>query len=292
VIHAADAREDGLLAMMTPERLNAAMRIKADGAWNLHEATQEHSPALFMLFSSSDGVIGDIGEGSDAAACAFVDALACYRRANGLPATSLAWGPWEHQDVSMSRRRGQADMARASDARIATPMSRELGLVLFDAALRSPAVTPVLARIDMAHLRDQARDGTMRPLFNDLVREHVRPRAIVTRPAGQTESLRDLLRGTGHAERARLLLQCVQEQVAAVLGRDRQQRLDPDQLLSELGFDSLTAMDLRNRLRNAVGVALPAALVFQQPTAAEVVRFINDAISGELSRLSGTGKPV
>jgi acyl transferase domain-containing protein/acyl carrier protein len=283
VIHAAGARDDGRFATMTAERLDTAIRTKVDGAWNLHQATREHGPALFVLFSSLAGILGDADRGNDAAASTFLDALAFYRRANGLPATSLAWGPWAHQGGSVSRPHGQAATDRAGDLTGVTPMSRDLGLALFDAALRSPAPAPVLARIDMDLLREQAREGTMNPLFRDLVRELPRPRAVVSRPAGRSVPLRDLLRGMGDAERAPRLLQLVQEQVAAVLGRDRNQRIDPDQPLSELGFDSLTAMDLRNRLRSAVEVPLPAALAFDQPTAADVTRFINDVISREIS---------
>jgi acyl carrier protein len=163
------------------------------------------------------------------------------------------------------------------------PMSRELGLALFDAALRHPAPAPVLARIDTARLREQARDGTMNPLFHELVREITRPRAVASRPVAESASLRDLLRGMSGAERAARLLTLVQDQVASVLGHETRERADPERPLTELGFDSLTAMELRNRLRDAAGVPLPAALAFDQPTAADAARFINDAISRELS---------
>ncbi|TDD65661.1 type I polyketide synthase, partial [Actinomadura rubrisoli] len=249
VVHAAGVLADATLASLTPEHVDRVLRAKADAAWNLHELAGD--VAAFVLFSSVAGVVGGAGQGNYAAANAYLDALAEHRRARGLHAVSLAWGLWE-QDGGMTGALGDADRARMARAGI-LPIPTELGLGLFDAGLRADRAVLVPVRLDPAALRDPA------PVLRGLARVPARRAAAPAAPAGLAELPAE--------ERAAALLDLVLAEVADVLGHASPAALDPRRGLMELGLDSLTAVDLRNRLGAAVGERLPTTLIFDYPTA-------------------------
>jgi acyl carrier protein len=250
VVHAAGVTDDGLVESLTPDRLGTVLRSKADAAWNLHELTRHHGPAAFVLFSSAAGVLGSAGQANYAAANQFLDALARRRRAAGLPATSLAWGLWA-QASGISEGLGAADHARLARLGV-RPLATDEALALFDAVLADGRATAVPVKLDPGAARAH-------PLLRD-------SSPAARRAERPSEPLLDRLAALPDAEAASRLLDLVRRHVAQVLGHADTREIDLDRQFKELGFDSLTGVDLRNRLRTEIGLDLPATLVFDYPT--------------------------
>ncbi|WP_143264210.1 type I polyketide synthase, partial [Amycolatopsis kentuckyensis] len=250
VVHAAGVLDDGVVEALTPERLDAVLRPKADAARNLDELTGDL--AAFVLFSAAAGTTGGSGQGNYAAANAYLDALAQRRRAAGRPAVSLAWGLWAEASGMTGHLDDRArDRLGRSGVR---PLDTAQGLALFDRAVAAGPAALVPIALDPAALRRQAAEGTVSPLFRGLFPPPARRTAAAGGHVGELseEGLLDLVR----------------TQVAAVLGHASAQAIDPARAFKDLGFDSLTAVDLRNRLAAATGLRLPATLVFDHPTPA------------------------
>ncbi|MQS13783.1 SDR family NAD(P)-dependent oxidoreductase [Streptomyces kaniharaensis] len=288
VVHAAGVMDDGVVEALTAERLARVMRPKLDAAWHLHELTAGTDLSAFVLFSSMAGLVGSPGQANYAAANASLDALAHQRRAAGLPATSLAWGLWADA-TGMTGDLGEAELARL-ERMGSVALSAELGLELFDQAGDFDAALLVPAQLDMAALRVQARADQLPALLRGLVRMPARR----AEPAGP--SLAQRLAGVAEIGRERVVLELVQAQVAAVLGHASAAAIEPDRPFQELGFDSLGAVTLRNRLNQAVGVRLPATLIFDHPTPAAIAQLLLSEIGGaateplidqELKKLEG-----
>uniref|UniRef100_UPI0005BCBC29 type I polyketide synthase n=1 Tax=Streptomyces sp. NRRL F-5123 TaxID=1463856 RepID=UPI0005BCBC29 len=291
VVHTAGVLDDASIGSLTPEKLAAVWQPKAAAAWHLHELTRDLDLAAFVLFSSVIGVIGGRGQGNYAAANTFLDALARHRAARGLAATSLAWGLWD-QEGGMISAMSRADLARMSRAGVA-PMPAEQGLALLDAALAAGTTFTVPARLDAAALRSRSAAGTMPPLFRDLVRTPVR--RVVKGAAGpdaSSGSWTDTLSGLPEEERRRQIGELVDAQIAAVLEHSGPDGIAGDRTFKELGFDSLTSVDLRNRLNAATGLRLPATLVFDHPTPAAVAGAIHERVAGPGPSAAGPAPAV
>ncbi|MFI6108985.1 SDR family NAD(P)-dependent oxidoreductase, partial [Streptomyces sp. NPDC051310] len=272
VVHSAGVLDDGVVEALTTEHVDRVMRPKIDAAWNLHEQTLGQELSAFVLFSSAAGQLGNPGQANYAAANAALDALAHQRRATGLPATSLAWGLWAGA-TGMTGDLDEADLDRMARTGIGA-LSAELGLELFDRSLGADAALLVPLRLDLPVLRSQARDGTLPPLLRGLVRAPARRSG----PAGG--SLAQRLAGVAEPEREQVVLELVQAQVAAVRGNASAAEVEPDRAFKLLGFDSLAAVELRNRLARQTGLKLPATLVFDHPTPAEVARLLLKELGG------------
>ncbi|WP_311314970.1 SDR family NAD(P)-dependent oxidoreductase [Streptomyces naphthomycinicus] len=272
VVHLAGVLDDGLVSDQTPERLDAVLRPKADAAWHLHELTRDLGLAAFVLFSSAAGTVDGAGQSGYAAANAFLDALAAHRRHHGLPAHSLAWGFWARR-TGLTAHLTDADVARMARAGV-RPIPTEEGLRLLDAALAAeePLLLPV--GLDLAVLR---RAADVPSVLRGLVPARARRTA-----AARTDSasFTDRLAALGSAERDAALMELVRTQAAAVLGHGGDMTLDPRRSFREVGFDSLTAVELRNRLGGAVGLRLPATLVFDHPDAGALVRHLATELFG------------
>ncbi|MGW5869195.1 SDR family NAD(P)-dependent oxidoreductase, partial [Streptomyces sp. NPDC055239] len=277
VIHAAGVLDDGVVTALTPERLDTVMRPKVEGARLLDELTRDADLAGFVLFSSAAGVMGTAGQSNYAAANAYLDALAQSRRAEGLAATSLAWGLWT-SDSTMTAHLDNADLARLTRGGLA-PMSPAQGLALFDTALAADRATLFPARLDLPALRNQAAQNNLPPVFKSLVRAPAR-RAAAAVGAGQSSSWSAGMAALDAADRAAALLELVGSQVSLVLGHGSASSVDADRAFRELGFDSLTGLELRQRLQTATGLRLPSTLVFDYPTLTALVGFLDQQIQG------------
>jgi acyl transferase domain-containing protein/NAD(P)-dependent dehydrogenase (short-subunit alcohol dehydrogenase family) len=261
VIHAAGVVSDGLIETLDAERMERVFAPKANAAWHLHELTRDMDLSAFVLFSSAAGTLGAPGQAGYAAANAFLDALAEERRAKDLPATAIAWGLWR-QDKGMTAELGEADLARLSRSGLAA-LDTEQGLELFDRALAAPTPAPIALRLDAAGLRSQAAAGLLAPILSALVRTPRRRR-------GSSGSLATKVAALPEAEREQLVLNLVRGEVAAVLGHGSVAEVVPERAFKEMGFDSLAAVELRNRLAAATGIALSATVVFDYPGPAKL----------------------
>jgi acyl transferase domain-containing protein len=255
VVHAAGELADGVVETLTADRLRTALRAKAIGARNLHELTGDLD--AFVMFSSAAATLGSPGQAAYAAANAYLDALAQSRRANGRPAVSLAWGQWSVAG-GMAGALSGTDRRRLRRAGL-TPLSTSDALALFDAALRgdSPLALPM-------HLDTATPRAEVPAILRDLVRAPIRRAASVVSPGRSSAQLLDFVRN----------------ETAAVLGHTASAAVDVDRAFGELGFDSLTAIDLRDRLGAATGLDLPATLVFDYPTPTALAQHLHAELSG------------
>ena len=246
---------------LTPERVDRVLRPKVDAAWHLHELTAGLDLSVFVVFSSVAGVIGNAGQANYAAANAFLDALARRRRAAGLAATSVAWGLWA-QASGMTSQLGEVDMARMARSGVRA-LSSDQGLALLDAAVAVSEPAVVGVRLDVAGLAQRGEDSVP-ALFRALVRGPRRRSRISSSDAAV--SMAERLLGVPESERRSVVVELVRGQVATVLGHSGSEVVEANRSFKELGFDSLTAVELRNRLTAATGLRLPTTLVFDYPT--------------------------
>ncbi|GAA2483188.1 SDR family NAD(P)-dependent oxidoreductase [Streptomyces longisporus] len=256
VVHCAGVLADGVIAELTPERLAQVLRPKVDGAAHLHQLTAELPLELFLLISSAAGVVGNAGQANYAAANVFLDQLAHHRRALGLPAVSISFGAWageglaaEHADLERMARLGHHAL---------TP---EQGRALAELSLRRGTQHLLAWHLDLPRLRDNA--AATGALWTSLLSS---PRP--DRQAGR--GLADRLARLPETERAARVRELVCEEAARALGLPSPRSVRPDQPLRDLGMDSVTAVDLRNRLGSRIGVRLPATLLFDHPTPARL----------------------
>ncbi|MER6344742.1 SDR family NAD(P)-dependent oxidoreductase [Streptomyces sp. NPDC001532] len=276
VVHTAGVLDDGVVTALTPERLDTVFRPKIDAAWNLHELTKDQDLAAFVLYSSIAGTVGSAGQGNYAAANAWLDALARQRHEAGLPAVSLAWGVWE-QDGGMQDTLARSDRERMARSGM-RPLTGAEGMALFDAALRGPEAALVAARFDFPALRARTSEEATPALLRALVRPARRSAQTAAAPAA-AESFAERLAALPAEERAQALLELVAEQAAAVLGLAGADQVEDDQAFKDLGFDSLTAVELRNQLAARTGVRLPVTLVFDHPTPVALAKRLHEALA-------------
>ncbi|MFF9772051.1 SDR family NAD(P)-dependent oxidoreductase, partial [Streptomyces sp. NPDC014636] len=272
VVHAAGVIDDVTVESLTPERMATVLAAKADAAWNLHELTEGTGLAGFVLYSSAAAILGSPGQGSYSAANAFLDALASYRRDRQLVGQSLAWGLWA-QTSEMTGHLNGTGLSRLRRGGI-QPMTTGHGLALFEAAAALGAPVAVPARLDLAAL--SRAGGPLPPLLRGLVAgAPARPTAAVAAAAAGLAARLALL---GPAEREQEVLLIVRSAVAVVLGHAGPGDVDPQRAFREMGIDSLTALELRNRLSAETGLSLPATLVFDYPTPAAVAGYVRTGI--------------
>ncbi|WP_205669261.1 type I polyketide synthase [Amycolatopsis suaedae] len=272
VIHAAGVLDDGVVTSLTPDRVDRVLRPKADAAQHLHDLLDEHTELI--VFSSAAGVLGGAGQAGYAAANAYLDALVTRRRAAGLPGRSLAWGFWD-SDGAMTAHLTAADRRRLARSGVGALPPAE-GLALFDAALRDPEPVLVPMRLDTRELTD------VPPVLSTLLGAPARDRRPAELPA---------------ADRERVLTELVRTHAAAVLGFDTTTPITHGTGFGDLGFDSLTAVELRNRLAAATGLTLPATLVFDHPTPAALAEHLaaelgTPAPAPAVQRVARDGDPV
>jgi acyl carrier protein len=281
VVHAAGLLDDAVTQALTPERLARVLRPKADAAWHLHELTAGLDLDMFVLFSAAAGTWGNPGQGNYAAANTYLDALASWRRGAGLPGVSLAWGPWA-RPAGMAGRLDQAGRERLGRLGF-RPLPDDEGLVLLEAALTAGEALLVPARLDLhaRHGRPDSGDevaallsGLIRPLRS--VRSSGSSGPAADGGAGLVARLMALPPG----DRDEAVRQIVLAQAALVLGLAGPEAADTGRSFRDLGFDSLTAVELRNRLSAATGLRLPATVVFDYPAPGTLADHLRAELAG------------
>ncbi|MDM4723012.1 SDR family NAD(P)-dependent oxidoreductase [Micromonospora sp. WMMA1363] len=278
VVHTAGVLDDGVLTELTPERVDTVLRPKLDAALHLHELTRDLDLAAFVLFSSAAGVLGNPGQANYAAANACLDAIARHRHRLGLPAVSLAWGYWTPVST-MTEHLGAADLGRNRRTGM-SGLSAAEGMAILDATLGA-ADTLVAAKLDVPALRRAAAGGDpIPPLLRGLA-PPPRPTAGVTAgPASLAQRLANLTQ----PEATEVVLDLVRGYAAEVLGHADADAIHPGRAFKDAGFDSLTAVELRNRLAVATGLTLSPALVFDYPKPAALAEHLHARLLGGASR--------
>ncbi|MFE3253480.1 SDR family NAD(P)-dependent oxidoreductase, partial [Streptomyces sp. NPDC059209] len=280
VIHTAGVLDDATVDRLTPEQLTTVLAPKVDAAWNLHQLTAESDLDAFVLFSSAAATFGAPGQANYASANVFLDSLAAHRHRRGLPAASLGWGLWA-ESSGMTQHLDGADVARVSRAGV-VPLTTPQGLALLDVGLAENRPFLLPTGLDTQALGSAAPP----PLLRALVQPR---RASVSRAArdsgasaGKGGSLAEALSLLAPEQRERHLLDLVRSHVATVLVRGDAAAIEADRTFRELGFDSLTAVEVRNRLTASTGLQLPTTLIFDHPTPILAARFLLTELLGTL----------
>jgi acyl transferase domain-containing protein/acyl carrier protein len=265
VVHSAGVLDDGLIGSLNSERLGRVLTPKVDAAWHLHRLTEHLDLSAFLLFSSISGIFGSPGQANYCAANVFLDALAAHRRAHGLPAISLAWGWWAEAS-GMAGNLSAADRAR-KERWGAVAMTSEEALELFDAACIADVGVTVAAQFAPWSLNAVAEAEAVPPLLRGLVR--------VKRGSSSAHgSWARRLAACVEEERMDVLLELVRTEIASVLGHSSIEAVEAGRAFAELGFDSLSAVELRNRLDTLTGLRLAATVVLDHPSAAELAEYL------------------
>jgi polyketide synthase 12 len=290
VIHTAGVLDDAVVTSLTPERVDAVLRAKVDTAWNLHELTKDSNLSAFVMFSSMAGLVGSSGQANYAAANSFLDGLAVYRRNRGLPAISLGWGLWD-QTSNMTGELGAVDFARfARDGIVAMTSTQALQLLDTAMVIDEPFLLP--AHIDTAALRTKFDGGTLPPMFVDLINAPARRQVDDSLAAAKSKSaLLQRLDGLPEDEQQAVLLDLVRSHIATVLGNSTPEAIDPDKAFQELGFDSLTAVEMRNRLKAATGLPLSPTLIFDYPNSAALAGYFRQELVGATAEVAPKAAP-
>jgi acyl carrier protein len=281
-MHSAGTTDDGVVSQQSWERFRTLMEAKVHGAWNLHAATEHLALDFFVLFSTSAAVLGPAGQSNHAAANAFMDALAHHRRARGLPALSINWGPWSR--IGAAARAGAADRGEAQGLGAIDP---ESGLLVLDHLIRAGAAQTAVLNADWSKLL--APSAGWRPaLLRDLEPAAVTAAATTSAaPEAARPSFMEELAAAPGLKKWPVLLAHVADQAGRVLGLDPA-GLDARQGLRDLGLDSLMALELRNRLQRSVGRSLRSTLAFDYPTIDAIAKHLAvDVLELELESPAG-----
>ncbi|WP_181699722.1 type I polyketide synthase [Nocardia sp. GTS18] len=273
VVHTAGVVDDALFAAQTPEHLAKVFGPKADAAWLLHEVTEGRPLSMFVMYSSIAGLLGNPGQANYAAANGFLDALAQHRRHHGLPATALAWGLWE-RGTGITGHLTERDLHRMRRDGL-VPLTDDDGLALFDSALATGRALAVPARLDLTAL-GSVGDDELPAMLRSLPRG---PRRAAGGGSDESAALVTSLSGLDAAEQERVVLGVIRAHAAAVLGHVSAEAVPADTAFTDLGFDSLGAVEFRNRLEAATGVRLRTTIVFDYPNAAALAEYLRTEIA-------------
>ncbi|MGW7693711.1 type I polyketide synthase [Streptomyces asiaticus] len=270
VVHAAGVLDDGVLDGLTVDQLARVLWAKVEGARLLHELTADLELDAFVMFSSFAGVVGGAGQGAYAAANAYLDALAVVRRGAGLAGTAVAWGPWAESGMAASGRAGERVRGGAVSA-----MAPALAVDVLSWAVGQEDASLVVADVDWERLAPSLAAARGGALVGDIPEAHKHLTTGNDNSGAEAATFAGKLAGLSAAERNAAVLELVRGHAASVLGHAAADSIEPGRAFRDLGFDSLTAVELRNRLDLATGLRLPATLVFDYPTAAELADYLD-----------------
>ncbi|GAA3354209.1 hypothetical protein GCM10017744_011070 [Streptomyces antimycoticus] len=275
VVHAAGVLDDGVLDGLSVDRVAGVLGAKVAGARQLHELTAHLDLDAFVLFSSFAGVVGGAGQGAYAAANAYLDALAVLRRGAGLAGTAVAWGPWAEAGMAVEGRAGE----RVRGGVVAA-MDPALAVAALGWAVGHDEASLVVADVDWERLASAHAASGGGALISDIPEALRHLTAVNSGAEAEAATFAEKLAGLSAAERNQAVLELVRGHAAAVLGHASAESVEPGRAFRDLGFDSLTAVELRNRLDIATGLRLPATLVFDYPSAAELADYLDTEAFG------------
>ncbi len=275
IVHSAGTLDDGVLLNQSWERFQRVFTPKVNGSWNLHALTQDLTLDFFVMFSSAVTLLGSAGQGNHVAACAFEDALAFYRRAQGLPALSINWGPWA--EVGAATRGTVSQRLQLKGFQAIEPQQ---GLRVLEELLGQDRIQVGVLSVDWRQYADSLPPGYRSALLSELDHKTELPALSGQRKTAQPPALLQQLSQAPPGKRQKLLTDFVRQQAIKVLGLDPTQSIDYKQPLSDLGLDSLMAVELRSVLSTELGLvrSLPATLVFDYPTIAALTDYLAEEI--------------
>ncbi|WP_254393750.1 type I polyketide synthase, partial [Streptomyces buecherae] len=283
VVHTAGVLEVDTLAELDLAALDRTLDAKAVAAAHLHELTRDLDLSAFVLFSSNAATWGSGRQAGYAAANAYLDALAEHRRAHGLPATSIAWGPWggtgmaaDEAGIAYLKRRGLS------------PLDPHLGIASLQAALGRGDTTITVADVDWEKFTTGFTAQRPSPLLSDVA--PVAPAVAEAVDAMAASPLRQQLAEGTPADQHRVLLEHVQRHAATILGHASPDAVSPTVPFQELGFDSITAVELRNQLATSTGITIAPTLVFDHPTPHAVATYLRGQLTGQ--RATAAARPA
>ena len=268
-VRAAGVVEDGTLERQSWARFEVVLGPKVQGAWLLHCATRLHDLDHFVMFSSASAVFGAPGLSGYAAANSYLDALAHQRKSVGLRAVSIEWGVWS--EVGMAATLGEQHPRKIAESGIGS-LSSATALDALDRLLAGNAARVAVVPIDWSRIRARVADGDTPPILTEVAGQPVR--GDWQRSTVEDHRLSELLAAADSHDRRDVIEQYVREQVVRVLALDPTAPIDPDQGLSDIGMDSLMAVELINRMRTGTGLALPSTLAFEYPTLSGLVEYL------------------
>src|SRR6185503_7538893 len=281
VIHSALLLDVGIIVQQTAESFKTVWEPKVSGAWNLHEQTLEDDLDFFVMFSSASSMLGSPGQSNYAAATAFLDGLAFYRRGKGLPGLSINWGAWAEVG-----RAAQLDMNERLATGVFQRMSPQQALEILLKLLQSDVTQAGVMAVDWSRFRDVQSAINFSPLFSYLTANGAGPSPARVTVKGRPKALTlEVLRLTAPEERQRLLEDHLRQQVSATLGSTSSE-LDINQPLNLLGMDSLMALELKNNIEASFGTILPVATLLKGPSTAQLAcEIINRLPEAEVAPL-------
>ncbi|KAL8752175.1 MAG: hypothetical protein Q9199_005928 [Rusavskia elegans] len=278
VVHAAGVVDSGILSSLTPQKCATTFAPKVDGLWNLHQLTKDMDLDLFMMFSSISGIMGLPGLGNYAAANSFIDVLAYLRRAQGLPATSVAYGTWGGDGMAATL----VSTTRAHLSQLGLGfLAPERGLELFEQAVHQGRALTVAAVLDLQRLKAYYEEqGGVPPFLRSMLGQ-----TKVKKPVDRAVNLRDMLVDAAPEQHGSIVLRMVQATIARALGYTRMDDVDASRPLQELGIDSLTAVLVRNHLATLTALSLPPNIALLHPDLTSLSKFLLSQLLGD----SGSG---
>ncbi|WJD95170.1 type I polyketide synthase [Streptomyces antimycoticus] len=287
VVHAAGVLDDGVLDGLSVDRVAGVLGAKVAGARQLHELTAHLDLDAFVLFSSFAGVVGGAGQGAYAAANAYLDALAVLRRGAGLAGTAVAWGPWAEAGMAVEGRAGE----RVRGGVVAA-MDPALAVAALGWAVGHDEASLVVADVDWERLASAHAASGGGALISDIPEALRHLTAVNSGAEAEAATFAEKLAGLSAVERNQAVLELVRGHAAAVLGHASAESVEPGRAFRDLGFDSLTAVELRNRLDIATGLRLPATLVFDYPSAAELADYLDTEAFGTAQPAVAAAEPT
>nr|AQV04224.1 SwnK [Chaetothyriaceae sp.] len=282
VVHAAGVVDSGVLSSLTPQKCATTFASKVDGLWNLHQLTKNMDLDLFMMFSSISGAMGLPGLANYSAANSFVDVLAYLRRAQGLPATSVAYGVWGGDGMATTL----VSTTRAHLSQLGMNfLEPEAGLELLEQAVYQGRAFTIAADLDLDRLKAYYEEQGGVPSFL----RSMLGQSKVEKPMDKAVNLRDALTDAAPEQYGSIVLRMVQATIGKALGYVRVDDVDISRPLQELGIDSLTAVLVRNHLATLTGMTLPPNIALLHPNLKSLSEFLLAQLLDDIG--SGSSSP-